>query len=112
MAIAALVVAILSLATSIAAIWYSRIAAKASQDLATVEQERHRREIASSQSARLLMIESSDFVQIRNIGEHTARDVRLTYEGLRFQTLTEDDEAGLEIEPGGVLELMPLVACP
>lgn len=109
MATAALVVAVLSLVTSAAAIWYSRVAAKASRDVAEVERERHRREVAASQSAKLLMFESSNFVQIRNLGEHTARNVTLAYEGLLFRTVMEDDDSGLEIKPGEMLEMMPLI---
>ena len=99
----------MSLVVSVAAIWYSRMAAQASQDVAVVEGERHRREEAVSQSAKLLMFEAYDLVQIRNLGEHTARNLTLTYDGLLFRTVMEDDDRGLEIKPGEVLELMPFI---
>lgn len=103
--------AVLSLVASAAAVWYSRVAARAARDMATIERERLDNERSANGSARLVMSEVAerDLIRIRNLGGSTARDVEVTYRGLKFRTLQEDDEAGLEIRPGDVLEPIPLV---
>lgn len=111
MATAAFVIAVMSLVASACAVWYARVAAKASTDLAAVEAERLDRERSTNRSAKLVMSEVTerDLIRIRNLGLSSARDVRVTHSGLKFQTLQEDDDAGLEIKPGEVLELIPLI---
>lgn len=109
MADVALVLAALSLVVSLVAAWYARSSALASAVMADVEQRRAVREEDETTAARLLMRESADRVQVWNLGQATAYDVKLTYPGLLFRTLMEDDEAGLQIAPGDMLELVPLI---
>ncbi|MBK8436562.1 MAG: hypothetical protein IPL37_08640 [Austwickia sp.] len=109
MAELAIVLAALSLLVSLAAAWYARSSSIATASMAEVEQRRSAREEKETTSARLLMRENSDWIQIWNLGQATAYDISVTYPGLLFQTLMEDDEAGLQIAPGDMLELMPLV---
>lgn len=109
MAELAIAIALLSLVVSLAAAWYARTSAIATEAMAKIEQDRATREGAEAASARLLMTESSDRIQVWNLGQATAFDIEVTYPGLLFQTLMEDDEAGLEIAPGDVLEFLPLI---
>lgn len=109
MAELAVVLAALSLVVSLAAAWYSRSSSIATLSMADVERRRSAREEDEAKSARLLMREGADRIQIWNLGSVTAYDVKLAYPGLRFQTLMEDDDAGLQIAPGDMLELMTLI---
>ncbi|MGV1010505.1 MAG: hypothetical protein ACOYBY_18210 [Dermatophilaceae bacterium] len=109
MAELAVVLAALSLVVSLAAAWYARSSAIATEAMAKVETDRATREEADAAAARLLLTESSDRILVWNLGQATAFDVTVTYPGLLFQTLMEDDEAGLEIAPGDVLEFLPLI---
>jgi hypothetical protein len=109
MAELAIVLAVLSSVVSLAAAWYARTSAIATEAMAKVEQDRATREEAEVASAQLLLAESSDRIRVWNIGQATAFDVDLTYPGLMYRTLMEDDEAGLSLPPGDVLEFLPLI---
>ena len=101
----------ISLATSLWALIYARLSARAAREVALVEQTRLLRETEDRNAADLVLFEAParDVIQVSNRGRHTASEIRLEYPGLRFQTLVEDDDAGLSAAPGEVLELLPLI---
>lgn len=79
--------------------------------MASADRARFDRESQRHAAAALVLVEAPDrdLIQLTNVGVHSASAVTLTYPGLRFQTLMEDDDAGLSVAPGEVLELMPLI---
>lgn len=106
---AAIVIAGLSFATSLWAIRYAKASARAADVLAEIERERLTRETDLQDSANLIVVEAPtrEVIQVSNLGQHTASDLRLTYPGLTFRNATEDYDVGLDLAPGEVVEFYP-----